>query len=131
MAAYHRKKRKDIPPGRGVDSRIKGCWIPRSLLKPEQLSLSTLDPLNLDGFRHDGFLKPEESRGVLVFERSCQELQDRMASKADFLRDNHVLFLPAKGKVTARIGYSHFKHELKEGVERMVLGPELELRVGG
>ncbi len=97
-----------LQPGARQETTLRACWIPRSLLRPEHLSRTALDPDGQD--RLEDSKVPLTGSNVLVLERTCREVSSEMQKRADFLRPGVVVFLPGPGPLELCFGYSQAAH---------------------
>jgi hypothetical protein len=100
-----------LSPGREHATEIAACWIPNSLLKPEQLDPAMLDPDGMDGIGPRKFdlpagqesapplssLIPLTKASILVLGRRCADMKKDLGKKRELLRGEVVGFFPAPG----------------------------------
>jgi len=104
VSSYWEKSRTLLKPGAEVKTEINSCWIPRKLLKEENLSIKSLDPEGMDVFKEFPFKLSDSS--VLILKRTCKEISNEMNQRVDFLRPNLVLFFESQGKYDLTFLYS-------------------------
>jgi hypothetical protein len=129
-ASYFKSFRKKIKQRETIEARLQACFLPNAMLRPEHLAAAKLDPDGADGIRNTDrpppelppqlkndprvieALKPLEERislasaSVLVFGKSCADLDRERATRADFLRPGIVAFLPGAGAYEVEVSYA-------------------------
>lgn len=102
---YYSRKLLTIPVGGHVATTLKACWVPKHLLKPENLAKNTLDPENRDNINF-----ATDNTSLILLNEDCASVRKRqIASPLDFLRPGIVLFIPSTGLLEFSIGYSQKK----------------------
>jgi hypothetical protein len=105
------KGKVSLSPGREHETKIEACWIPNSLLKPEQLVPAVLDPDGMDGIGPRNFQPPpgqamppplSESfsfarASVLIIDSPCKAMKQGIGKEPELLRGQVVAFFPAPG----------------------------------
>jgi hypothetical protein len=105
------KGKVSLSPGREHETKIEACWIPNSLLKPEQLAPAVLDPDGMDGIGPRKYQPPPgqvmppplgESfsfarASVLIIDGSCKAIKQGVGKEPELLRGQVVAFFPAPG----------------------------------
>lgn len=102
---FYLEKMVSVPAGGHVESEIRACWIPNSLLKPENLARETLDPEGMDRLNFS-----TKGASVFILNQDCAEVRKRQAaSPIDFLRPGVLLFVPPTRVIEFAVGYSQKK----------------------
>ncbi len=96
-----RKARKELAPGAEQVTTLRACWVPNSELKPEQLSVATLDPDGMDELKN---IPEIERSSVLVFGANRAWIKDHIKDK-EFLRGLMVVFFSGPGRYTLHASY--------------------------
>jgi hypothetical protein len=101
-AEYFTRAREQLAPGKDTAQTIHACYLPRSSLPLRATDPALLDPDGMDALAPSA----KDAIGVLVLQRSCDELKKALKTRTDALRPGLAFFVGERGRYTFEVRYA-------------------------